>query len=178
MQKPFAPAALLQRVRDVLGPPAAPEPMPAAVPAAVPTPAPSTATGGARILVVDDEPGLVNLVSEILRGDGHAVTIAASGEEALERLTAVSFDLVIVDLALGAGLSGWDVAAHVRAQQPGARVVLATGWGTVDLEEARAAGIETVLPKPYQIAELRRLAAPAALRDGATPKAPASYQAV
>jgi CheY-like chemotaxis protein len=130
-----------------------------------------------RILVVDDEPMLLSLVREVLEADGHAVIAAASADGALEQLAARPFDLAIVDLALGAGPSGWDVAQAVRERQPSVRVVLATGWGAVDTERARALGVAGVLRKPYQIAELQQATRACPVPDAAAGVA-AAYQAV
>jgi two-component system response regulator FlrC len=98
------------------------------------------------------------MVARVLRPLRHAVKTARSAEEALDRLAAEPFDLVISDLGMGSGLSGWDLAARVREQWPNVRFVLATGWGAaIDPLEARARGVEEVLAKPYHPDELHRL---------------------
>ena len=134
--------------------------LPAATPTASAAPAPA-APGGARplrVLAVDDEPALGRMAALMLAPDGHNVVVATSGEEALERLAAESFDLVISDVGMGAGMNGWELAEQVRTHYPGVRFALATGWGAqIDPEEARALGICAVLPKPYHLADMRRL---------------------
>jgi PAS domain S-box-containing protein len=134
---------------------------PAAAPAAgaAPTAAPTAGVRPLRVLAVDDEPALARMAARMLAPDGHAVAVATSGEEAMERLAAEPFDLVISDVGMGAGMNGWELAEQVRARYPGVRVALATGWGAqIDPDEARARGIFAVLPKPYSIADMRRLA--------------------
>jgi ATP-dependent Lon protease len=85
--------------------------------------------------------------------------VVSSGEAAIERLSAQSFELVISDLGLGTGKNGWDVADAVRKRWPGTRFVLVTGWGAgIDPKEALARGVDEVIAKPYRIAELRQIA--------------------
>jgi CheY-like chemotaxis protein len=94
----------------------------------------------------------------MLARDGHTVTTAASGEEALEHLAGGAFDLVISDVGMGAGINGWELGQQVRARFPGVRFALATGWGAqIDPAEARASGVEAVIAKPYRAADLQRL---------------------
>ncbi len=110
-----------------------------------------------RILAVDDEPALVNLVAMILRSDGHAIITAATGEAALEQIAAAPFDLVISDLGLGAGINGWELAARIHCICPTTRFILATGWGAeIDAAEAHAQYVDAVLAKPYRAGQLRQ----------------------
>lgn len=111
-----------------------------------------------RILAVDDDPVLVNMVASMLQIDGHVVAVATSGEAAVERLEQEQFDLVLSDVGMGAGMNGWELAAHVRAQDPGAHVVLVTGWGAqIESDEIEERGVDAVIAKPYRITDLRRV---------------------
>jgi CheY-like chemotaxis protein len=113
-----------------------------------------------RILAIDDEPALARMVKLILSKQGHAVETATSGEAGLALLAAQPFDMVITDLGLGDGQTGWQVAEEVRKSWPSTRVVLATGWGAgIDPAEARERGVDAVLAKPYAPHELRKLVA-------------------
>ena len=115
-----------------------------------------------RILAVDDEPALTKAVVRLLRPNGHLVTTAISGEEALEQLGKQPFDLVLSDVGMGAGMSGWDLAERVRSDWPDVRFVLATGWGaSIDPAEARKKGVAAVLAKPYDLSELEQILAAA-----------------
>jgi CheY-like chemotaxis protein len=108
-----------------------------------------------RILAVDDEPMMTKAVVRMLKPSGHLVSVAGSGEEALEILAEQTFDVVVSDMGMGAGMNGWDLADAVKSRWPGVRFLLATGWGaTLDPGEARARGVEAVLAKPYHPAEL------------------------
>jgi signal transduction histidine kinase/CheY-like chemotaxis protein len=113
-----------------------------------------------RVLAVDDEPALVTLAASFLRGDGHLVVTASSGENAVTRLAEGTFDLVVSDLGLGTGMSGWELAERVRDGYPDTRFIMATGWGAaIDPEEARTRGVDGILAKPYRAAQLRTLVA-------------------
>jgi signal transduction histidine kinase/CheY-like chemotaxis protein len=110
-----------------------------------------------RVLVVDDEPMMTKAVVRMLKPSGHVVSVAGSGEEALERLADQTFDVVVSDMGMGAGMNGWQLAEVVRQRWPGMRFLLATGWGsTIDAGEARSKGVEAVLSKPYHPADLAR----------------------
>jgi len=110
-----------------------------------------------RILAVDDEPMMTRAVVRMLKPSGHAVSVAASGEEALEKLAEHAFDVVVSDMGMGPGINGWEFAEAVKGRWPDVRFLLATGWGAaIDPSEARAKGVEAVLAKPYRLADLLR----------------------
>jgi CheY-like chemotaxis protein len=117
-------------------------------------------TTALRVLTVDDEPAMTKAVVRMLRPGGHTVVTAASGEEALEKLSAEPFDVVLSDMGMGPGMNGWELVAVVKARWPEVRFFLATGWGAaIDPDEARAKGVEAVLAKPYRPADLDRVLA-------------------
>ena len=123
---------------------------------AAPTP---RATAGLRVLVVDDEPGLMHLLVALLSASDHSVTPANGGAEAIRELQARAFDLVITDLGMP-DVSGWDVVRAALRSTPLPYVALATGWGgALDPEEVARTGVNDVLSKPYTMADLQRLAA-------------------
>jgi diguanylate cyclase (GGDEF)-like protein/PAS domain S-box-containing protein len=108
-----------------------------------------------RVLAVDDEPMMTKAVVRMLKPSGHLVSVAGSGEEALQMLAEQTFDVVVSDMGMGAGMNGWELAEAVRSRWPEVRFLLATGWGAaVDPGEARSKGIEAVLSKPYRPIDL------------------------
>lgn len=109
-----------------------------------------------RVLAVDDEPAIGAMLRRLLRADGHAVDYATSATDALERLTAENYDVVVSDLTLGGELDGLDLAERVRRGWPAVRFVLASGSVDLDLRNARERGARAILQKPYQLDELRR----------------------
>jgi signal transduction histidine kinase/ActR/RegA family two-component response regulator len=113
-----------------------------------------------RILVVDDEPALTRMAAFLLESDGHTVGTANSGEEALARLAAEPFDLVLSDVAMGPGMNGWELAAQVQERYPGLPFALATGWGAqIETGEARDRGVGAIIAKPYRRNDLRHVIA-------------------
>jgi len=112
-----------------------------------------------RVLVVDDEPDILNLFAEILSSRNYEVVKAASGPEALREIGAKEFQVVITDLGMPE-MSGWDLIAAARKIAPNARYILTTGWGdsfvNVDL---KARGADHMLPKPVEIQSLLDLMA-------------------
>lgn len=108
-----------------------------------------------RVLVVDDEPSLARMAALMLGQHGHQVVAATSGEEAMQHLLEQSFDVVISDLGMGEGMSGWDLAREVQRQWPGTAFILATGWGAqIEQQESRKRGVSRVVAKPYRLADL------------------------
>ena len=71
----------------------------------------------AHILVVDDEPEIVKLVSRILEGRGHTITIARDGQEALDAIAAERPDVVVIDLNLPK-VDGLEVTRRLKAADP------------------------------------------------------------
>jgi adenylate cyclase len=110
----------------------------------------------ARVLVVDDTPNNVKLLADVLAVKGYAVTTAASGEEALQKISAEPPDLVLLDVMMP-GLSGYDVCRRIRDEPLTALlpVVLVTA---LDPERERLKGIEAgaddFLTKPINQGEL------------------------
>src|SRR5512137_595132 len=102
----------------------------------------------ARLLVVDDDEGLRSFLEAALASEGHEVTLAVDGADALRRLDAAGFDLVLTDLKMP-GVDGLQVLQHVRAEHPGTQVVLLTAFGTVETAvEAMKGGASDFLQKP------------------------------
>jgi CheY-like chemotaxis protein len=108
-----------------------------------------------RVLVIDDDPNVRELVSELLGVFGLEVRDAASGTEALALFEASAYDLVVTDLAMP-GMTGWGVIEAVRQHHPAPPVIMITGSAsTADLARARQEGV-TLLLKPVMPEELKR----------------------
>jgi len=118
-----------------------------------------------RTLVVDDEETVRFLLAEVLQRDGHEVSTATSGEEALERLRETPFDLAVVDLKLGGRIDGLRVLEAIRWRWPSTAVIILTAHGS--LESAVAAireGVDLYLLKPLETDDLRQAAQEALAR--------------
>jgi CheY-like chemotaxis protein len=113
----------------------------------------------ARLLVVDDEDFVRDLLSEILEGELCEVELAHNGTEALALFRERSFDGVFTDVGMP-GMSGWELAREIRQLNKTIPIAIITGWGeVVGSNEQRAAGVDWVVAKPFtadRIAELVR----------------------
>ena len=110
-----------------------------------------------RILVVDDDEQIRDILSDMLTIDGHSSTTCADGYQALEAIDAQPYDLVITDLGMP-GMSGLDLAAVVHEKYPELPIAMITGWGTqIDEEDASLKGIKIVLPKPFHLKDVKSL---------------------
>ena len=108
-----------------------------------------------RVLVVDDDEAHAEALADGLELDGHACTVAHSGDEGVERLSERSFDAVLTDLVMH-DRSGLEVLAESRNLQPDAVVLVITGHGSVETAvEAIQSGAADYLTKPVNLQELR-----------------------
>jgi signal transduction histidine kinase len=117
-----------------------------------------------RILVVDDEQAVREVLAETLEEFGHAVVRAATGEEGLRQFAPGRFDLVVVDYAMP-GMNGAEFAGAVRAASPEQKLLFATGYADTAAIEA-AAGDAPVLRKPFRPADVAEAVACALGRAG------------
>jgi CheY-like chemotaxis protein len=126
---------------------AKPEPKPAP-----PKPRPSEG-GGETILVVEDEPDLRDLVSQVLESRGYKVVSAGSGAEALETWAKRSgnIDLLLTDMVMPDGLTGVKLAERLTTESPGLRVIFTSGY-SAGMPGTELANIEEshFLAKPYR----------------------------
>ena len=115
-----------------------------------------------RVLVVEDEADLRELLVEYFRGRGHVVTGAADGRTAVATLERETFDLVLTDLQLP-GIDGLGVLSAARRLHPDAYVVIVTGFASLDSAiQAVRLGAYDYLTKPFSLGQidvvLRRIA--------------------
>jgi CheY-like chemotaxis protein/anti-sigma regulatory factor (Ser/Thr protein kinase) len=104
----------------------------------------------ARILVIDDEETVRNVLSKILRQVKHRVTVAENGEEGLRLFKEKEFDLVLTDLGMP-GISGWEVSRAIKKISPYTSVGMITGWGMeVDQSKLEENGVDFIIAKPFQ----------------------------
>ncbi len=139
-------------------------PRAAAEPSAPTLPASPAPAKTLSVMVVDDEPAVRDLLVDILRALGHHVVGHASGAAALEAFRPGQFELILTDLGMP-GLDGWQLCRSLRAMDAAVTIVFVTGWGEgLDAEEARLAGADAVVAKPFGIEDLSRVVQQAADR--------------
>jgi signal transduction histidine kinase/ActR/RegA family two-component response regulator/HAMP domain-containing protein len=113
-----------------------------------------------RILIVDDDPLIIESLRETLRGDGHRVTAAEGGQAGIDAFEAARargepFELVITDLGMPY-VDGRRVSASIKTASPSTPIVLLTGWGQrLTAENQVPPHVDRVLNKPPRLRELR-----------------------
>jgi CheY-like chemotaxis protein len=108
---------------------------------------------GVRILLVDDEAAILSTLKVILETKGHGVVPARSAVEACAALSKQAFDVVITDVKMETGTSGYDVARTARAQPYAPLIVILTAL-PIQGQQWRQAGADAALIKPVRIEEL------------------------
>jgi signal transduction histidine kinase/CheY-like chemotaxis protein len=111
-----------------------------------------------KFLVVDDEESVRELLRDILEREGHEVTIAANGREALALFAETHYAAVLMDVGLP-GMSGWELARSIRERDERIPLAIITGWGeAVGSHAQRAAGVDWVVAKPFTVEQITRIA--------------------
>ena len=124
-------------------------------------PAPKAAPSQRSILVVDDEPEIRDALTEILTGAQHRVVTASSGREALERMAAETFDVILTDIRMP-DLDGRALYEEIERRWRGqcSRVAFVTGDTLASaLREFVAKSGRPVIEKPFLPSEVRRIVA-------------------
>ena len=105
---------------------------------------------GAKILLIDDERGMREVLSAVLGRAGHNVTLAENGLQAIDMLGSEIFDLIIVDLKMPGPYNGMDVLKAAKEIAPETVVMVLTAFATFDVAvEAMKLGAYDVLTKPF-----------------------------
>jgi signal transduction histidine kinase len=132
--------------------------LPLAESSPVPTSAISVQAGfksSLNVLIVDDEPSVLEVVAAYLRCDGHTVATAASGREALEKFRRHQFDLVVLDRVMPE-MSGDQTARFIKQVNQDIPVIMLTGFGAlIEVTGSTPAAVDVVLSKPVTLAALR-----------------------
>ncbi len=110
-----------------------------------------------RILVVDDEDSIREVLTDFLTMEGYSVVAVDSGEKAVARLGRELFDAVLLDLKMP-GMDGLELLGHVKRTLPRAFVMMMTGFGTVETAiSAMKAGADDYVLKPFKVQDVINL---------------------
>ncbi|MGQ9800149.1 MAG: sigma-54-dependent transcriptional regulator [Candidatus Saccharicenans sp.] len=111
------------------------------------------------ILIIDDEKGLLEVLTMVFRKEGYEVETATSGAEGLDILNSKSIDLVITDIRMP-HLSGMEILRYIKENQPEVPVIVITAYGSIQQAvEALKAGALDYIVKPFDVEELKILVA-------------------
>lgn len=112
----------------------------------------------AKILLVDDEPGIRSSLGAFLRGCGHEVRVASNGLEAIEALRAAPADVVVTDVNMP-DMDGIEIVMALREAADRVGVIVMSGGGLFGtallLDSAGALGADVTLEKPIELGALR-----------------------
>lgn len=115
----------------------------------------------ASVLVIDDDPGMADVLEVILKDSGYEVLIAATGYSGLQQADHRRVDLTITDLQLP-DMSGLDVLCAIRDKDPQCPVIIITSYSTQGVSaDAKRRGAIAVLPKPFDPSDILDLVAKA-----------------
>ncbi len=107
-----------------------------------------------KILVVDDQPRVVRLVSEVLKAMGYQVIAAASGKSAIEMVALEQPDLVLLDILLPVGPDGYEVCRRIREFSDVPVIMLTAKAQETDMLHGFGVGADDYLTKPFSAKEL------------------------
>jgi len=107
-----------------------------------------------RLLIVDDEPDMLRMITFVLEKEGFDVETVESGEAAIRRFGEQGFDLVLTDLKMP-GLDGFSTLRALRAIDPALKVIIATGYASKETgDSCRRAGAFGLILKPFELTDL------------------------
>ncbi|HEV8310437.1 MAG TPA: GAF domain-containing protein [Methylomirabilota bacterium] len=110
-----------------------------------------------RVLLIEDEEEVREVIQEALTAWGHSLLTAADGTEGMRLARTGEYDLVLTDVSLP-GYSGWKLAEAVRARGSAVPILFVTGWGDqLDPVHLAALGRVEILSKPFRLEDLSRL---------------------
>jgi len=110
--------------------------------------------GSERILVVEDNDELLDLMSTMLTQSGYQVRCARNGSEAIQMLRSEEFDLLLSDIVMPNGVNGIEVAREARRLNKGIKILLVSGYAGDVVERHQAVGEFPLIDKPFRMPEL------------------------
>jgi DNA-binding NtrC family response regulator len=124
----------------------------------------------AKILVVDDEAVMRNLLLKILEQEGYQITLASTYDEAIAHLNQKQFELVLADVKMP-GKNGFDLLQDIKANWPRTAVIMMTGYGDAyTVKEALMMGADEYITKPFKSHEISLIIERACWRQMASNK--------
>jgi CheY-like chemotaxis protein len=110
-----------------------------------------------KILVVDDNENIREMLEDFLNFEGHEPVLAKDGKEALQIFCEQDFDIVITDLGMP-GMSGWELSKCIKQRKPETPIVIITGWGAqLEAENLKENKVESILTKPFNLDQVKQM---------------------
>ncbi|MGD9976000.1 MAG: response regulator, partial [Desulfatirhabdiaceae bacterium] len=112
---------------------------------------------GETILVVDDEPQLLDIASSMLEACGYNVSTVNSGEEAVSYLQNQRVDIVLIDMLMEPGINGRETYEHILQIHPGQKAIIASGFAeNSEVRKTLSLGASVFIKKPYSMADIAK----------------------
>jgi len=110
-----------------------------------------------KILVVDDDENIREVLSDLLLLEGHQVLLAEEGEQALLIFEENQPDIIITDLGMP-GISGWEVAKRMKKKDPTKKVIVISGWGaSLQKDQLEENCVDQILSKPFHLEQVKKV---------------------
>lgn len=116
----------------------------------------SSAKKGGTVLIVDDEPDLLEILKYSLVGDGHRALTASNMREAMDVIHSETIDLILTDVRMPEG-DGLQILTEGKRVNPSMAIILMTGFADVNPNDALAKGAAALLSKPFDHGRLLEL---------------------
>lgn len=112
-----------------------------------------------RVLIVDDEPNMLDVLSDVLTDEGYNVDVAASGMDAISKASSGDFHVAVLDLKLP-DMSGLDILREIKSKTPQTVTIMITAYSSVDSAiQAMKIGAYDYITKPFKIEQFKRAVA-------------------
>jgi len=132
----------------------------------------------AKVVIIDDEAAILELMTKLVRSTGHQVTGCLTGTEGMAAIRSQQPELVIVDLRIG-DINGLDIVNMCREDFPSTAVIMVTGHGSIETAvEAMRLGAFDYLTKPFDLGDLVKTVNQALQHDPASPASVAAANVV
>ncbi|MCS0590767.1 PAS domain S-box protein [Massilia norwichensis] len=111
-----------------------------------------------RVLIVEDEPDLMDVAASLFTSMGYDVLTASSGREAMDVLEQRDVDILFTDVVMPNGMDGLELASYTRTHYPDTKIVLASGYPLPALKQRHGQNLNdfAFVNKPYRLADLAR----------------------
>ena len=109
-----------------------------------------------RVLIVDDDPPIRHLLRAVCRQAGYACELACDGAEALEKISATNFDILLLDLMMPR-VNGFQVIEALREREKRPRVIVVTAQGAKQVDALDYTIVHAVLHKPFDLPALQKV---------------------
>ncbi|MGJ7914211.1 PAS domain S-box protein [Massilia sp. LXY-6] len=111
-----------------------------------------------RVLIVEDEPDLMDVAASLFTSMGYDVVTASSGREAIDLLEQREVDILFTDVVMPNGMDGFELASYTRTHYPDTKIMLASGYPLPALKQRHGGSLSefAFVNKPYRLSDLAR----------------------